>query len=290
MRITLFISLLFWLLACDPNVDLENINAEKLISVTCFISPQDSLLTAYLFWASPIGSTIRSDSAAVKVAEVTISDGVNYDTLFISYEIDPDTQRKIYKYSGRRRHLTINANSNYTLNINVPQEGIHATATCTIPPGPDSVEISGSRLDDDYLFFIEWNNPSLHKYFLLALEASGSYQNPYPGATGRIDLKPSLFEEIRFPSDKQVINNKYDGILTYAYLADTSALKVTVKNIDQGMYKYFKSYRQFETWDSNNSGSLFPNFKDVPLIYSNVNGGVGIFGAWNSSSRTIKVK
>lgn len=286
MRLSTFLSLFILLFACDPNVEFENINPENLISVTCFISPQDSVFTAYLYRASPLGSTIKTDSASVKDAEVTISDGQNYDTLFLTSELDTDSNRRIYRYSGTRKHLTISTNSSYLLEVKAPQ-GIHATATCTIPAATESVQIIGAKFDDDYKFTIEWNNPDLHKYFLLVLEAKGSYENPFPGATGRIDLRPSLIEEIIFPSDKQGLSNKYEAMLPYAYLADYAHLKVSVRNIDAGLYKYFKNYQQFEKWDLNNSGNIFPNFKDVPLIYSNINGAVGIFGGFNSSSETV---
>lgn len=283
--IACFIPLLL-LCNCDPNVELENITAENLISISCFISPQDSVLTAYLYNASPMGSTIKPDSAAVKDAQVTISDGQNYDTLVLTYEVDSSTNRRFYKYTGTPKHLRILADSPYWLDVKT-STGIHATAFCTIPPALGSVTIDGHRVDDDYAFSATWTNPSLHKYFLLVLDATGSYVNPYGG---RIDLKPSLVEEIIFPDNHQVLSNHYDGIVPYAFDADTAFLRISVKNVDQSLYEYFRSYRQYENWDAQNSGSIFPNFKDVPLIYSNIDGGVGIFGGFNSSSTMIQIQ
>lgn len=289
MRKALRIGMLVSLFACDPNVELESIKPDNLVSVTCFISPQDTVFTAYVFKASAIGSTVKTDSAAVKDAQVTISDGLNYDTLYLTSEFDPDAKITKYKYLGKPKHISVTANSTYTLDVKVRQV-VHLSATCTIPPAAESVKIEGNRLNDDYPFSTEWNNPTRHKYFLLILEAQGNYPNPYPGGGGTIDLKPELIDDIKFPSDKQVIQNKYNGIMAYTYRADNPLLKVSVKNIDEDTYKYFKTYQQYATWDLNNSGNIFPNFKDVPLIHSNINGGVGIFGGYNTISVTIQIK
>lgn len=279
---------IFLFCGCDPNVEFGNINPNQLISVSCFISPQDTMFVAYIFRASPPGSTVKRDSAAVKDAQVTISDGENYDSLFLTVSIDPDSNQKVYKYTGIRKHLSVYADSLYFLDVKVPG-GIHASASCTIPPAPEALKVDGNRVNDDYHFSVEWSNPSLSKYFSLVLEAEGSYDNPFPGGSGNVSLKPSLNEEIVYPSDKQVLHNRYEGIVPYGYRASNPSLKVSVRNIDEDLYKYFMTYQQFENWNSNNSGSFIPNFKDVPQINSNITGGVGIFGAYNTTSLKVEL-
>lgn len=278
----------FLLCGCDPNVEFRNIDTNQLISISCFISPQDTTFIAYIFRASPAGSTVKRDSAAVKDAQVTISDGENYDTLFLTVSMDPNSNQNVYKYTGVRKQLSVSANSIYFIDVKAPG-GIHATASCTIPPAPENLKVNGNRVDDDYHFSLEWSNPSRLKYFSLVLESEGSYENPFPGGTGKVDLKALLNEDIVYPSDKQVLHNRYEGTLPYAYRAENPSLTVSVRNIDDNLYKYFKSYQQFETWNSNNSGSLVPNFKDAPQIHSNVTGGVGIFGGYNTSSLKVEL-
>lgn len=274
--------------ACDPDVDFSNIDPNKLISITCFISPQDTVFTAYIYRGSPVGSTIKSDSAAVKDAEVIISDGKSYDTLFFTTSIDPDTNQKVHKYTGVKKHLSIDANLVYTIDVTT-RDGIHAFASCRVPPALEAFKVNGERVNDDYNFSIEWTNRALSKYFLLILEAEGRYKNPFPGATGDVGLKPSLNEELTFPSDKQVLHNRYEGTLPYAYRADDPSLTVSVRNVGEELYKYFTTFQEFENWVSNNSGGIIPNFTNVGQINNNITGGVGIFGAYNTASLEIEL-
>lgn len=269
--------IVFILGACDPGVDVESMSARKLISVTCIISPQDTVFTAYLYHGSPIGSTISKDSAAVKDALVTISDGTKYDTLNLHSEIDPDTNKKGYKYVGRRKNLTVKTGFSYHLSVTT-SDGVSLEASCVIPAMPSNVSVEGQRVDDDYHFSVKWKNNSTDPYFILVMEALGSYPS---SQGGEIDLKPSLDEAVEFPSARQVVENEYEGSVPFAYKAADPALRVTVQNIDESIYNYFDTYRQYDRWQSNNSGSLLPNFKEVPILYSNIKGGVGVFGGYN---------
>lgn len=282
MRRVPILLLLVSLMGCDPNVDIENIAPNKLLLVTCFISPQDTIFRAYVFRASMIGTTVKEDSAAVKDALVTISDGVDFDTLYLSFTTHPISGLKSYKYVGNKKNVMVKTSSTYFLNVQTPSgEGIQAV--CTIPLEPEIPIITGSQENEDYNFFVNWTNPALYKYFILVLDADGSY----PNANGEHELQPSLVEDILFPSDQQVIDNSYEAVLPYAYIAVNPVLKVTVRNIDEGLFYYFKSYQRYEEWDANNSGNFFPNFQSMPLLYSNIIGGVGVFGGYNDN--TIEV-
>lgn len=288
MRLVLLLTIILQLIACDPNVEIENIATDNLLSVTCFISPQDSIFKAYVFRASRIGSTIKEDSAAVKDALVTISNGSKSDTLILSFDLHPISGKRMYKYSAKRKNVVVNISSAYFLNVQTAS-GEKVSAMCTIPIEPGEPTVSGAKEYNDYKFFITWSNPTLYKYFILILDADGSYPNPYPNGTGEIELQPSLLEDIKFPSDKQISNNSYEATLPYAFLANNPVLKVSVQNIDENLFKYFKSYQRYQQWDDNNSGNLFPSFQEVPLIYSNIIGGVGVFGGYNKSSIEIKL-
>ena len=148
----------------------------------------------------------------------------------------------------------------YSLVVQTPS-GEKVSAICTIPPEPGAPAVSGVKENDDFRFSITWSNPLIYKYFILILDAVGSYENPYPGGSGKIDLQSSLLEDIKFPSDKQVLNNSYEAVVPFAFLASNPALKVSIRNIDDGLFKYFKTYQRYQQWDDNNSGNLFPSFQ-----------------------------
>lgn len=137
----------------------KNIKPEKLLAVTSFISPQDSVFKVFVFRGSPLGSTIKKDSAAVKDALVTISDGIGYDTLYLTFEINPNTGpgTRSYRYSGKKQNVIVTTGGTYQLNVQTPSgENIHAE--CTIPPTPGAPAVTGERENDDYNFIVQWRN------------------------------------------------------------------------------------------------------------------------------------
>ena len=182
----------------------------------------------------------------------------------------------------------VTTHSTYFLNVQTPS-GESAKAECTIPPAPGKPAVSGVKDNNDYRFLVNWRNDSLYKYFILILDAEGQYESITPIGTYRNHLRPSFLEHILFPSDAQILDNSYEAILQNAYLAENPVLKVSVRNIEEGLFKYFKSYQHYDDWDTNNSGNIFPNFQEMPLIYSNINGGVGIFGSYNESSMQLEL-
>lgn len=286
MRIPLCFALIFCL-ACDPGVEIEDIAPGKLLAVSSFISPQDTVFKVFVFRGSPLGSTVNIDSAAVKNALVTISDGFNYDTLKLTYETHPVTGRKSYRYIGRRKTVNVVANSRCYLQVKA-ESGENVSATCTIPPEPGMPGISGTQHGNDYNFSINWQNAAHHKYFMLSLDADGRYESTNQNGTVKVDLHPFFADDPKFPSDTQVAENTYEGVLPNAFIAENASLTVTVLNVDEQLYKYFKSFEDYEAWDANNSGTVLPNFKAMPVIYSNIKGGVGIFGGLNGKSTKIE--
>jgi hypothetical protein len=120
MRRIAYAFLMWGFMACDPNVELERIVPEKLLAVSSFISPQDTSFKVFVFRGSPFGSTVKMDSAAVKDALVTISDGVQYDTLLLTYETHPVFGTKRYRYSGRKKNVMVVTGGRYFLKVQVP--------------------------------------------------------------------------------------------------------------------------------------------------------------------------
>ena len=168
MRIVVTAFLILLVAACNPHVELEDITAAKLLSISCVISPQNTVFTAYVFRASPLGSTVKYDSAAVKNALVTISDGQAFDTLTLTSEVDL-RKNTIYKYKGKRKNVNVVAESKYYLEVSTTT-GDHISANCTIPPTPGDPIVDGTKVNNDFNFTISWTDVKLDKYFILILD------------------------------------------------------------------------------------------------------------------------
>lgn len=282
MKNKLFIYALFSSLSfsCDSGVEDEIIPIEELISVSSIISPQDSVFHAYLFHAGALGTVTNSHTSSVKDAQVIISDGFVSDTLIYNDE------RK--RYEANRKYLIIEPMKSYFLTIRTASGKI-LSAECSIPPSPEMPEIKGKREDEDYVFTIDWNNPTGFKYFNLALIAEGKFTYSYPEGMRTELLSARLLEEIYFPSKNQVDFNSYEGIVSAAYLADTPKLRVVLRYIQEDLYDYLVSYKKYEEWESDNEGNLIPNFREPLPIHSNIDGGVGIFAGYNQSIAEIDI-
>jgi hypothetical protein len=276
------------LLSCDPGVDIENISPGKLLAVSCFIGPQDTVFTAYVFRGSPMRSTVNTDSAAVKDALVTISDGLSFDTLYLTYVIHPNNGRKRYRYEGKKKNVTVTTNSTYFLDVQT-SSGDHVTSSCVIPPIAGIPIIDGVRENDGYKFSVSWDNPRLYEYFTLLLDAEGTYEITTPAGTFTYDIRAYFSTPVDFPSNAQAGSNLYEGIVFNAYRAENPLLRVTVRHIDEDTYRYFKSFQRYEQWNTNNTGNVFPNLQELPMIYSNIQGGAGIFGGYNQSTVEVKL-
>lgn len=289
MRWVVFLAVTGACISCDPKVDLNEIRNDQLISVTCFVSPADSIYKAYLFSGMAIGSSLDSDLAFVDNALVTISDGINYDTLYPKLSTDSSTGAIGKLYMGMRRHLEIKQNASYFLEVRT-MKGQHLTATTRVPPIPGEATISGERLNNDYYFSASWINLDLHRYFSISLTATGSYIVVSSNGQQTFELNPMLVDITNFPSDRQLQTNSYEGRVLNAYLAEHPTLTVSIRNVGEDMFRFLDSYRRFKEWDANNSGNLLPNLREIPLIYSNINGGVGVFGSYNESKVEVEIQ
>lgn len=262
------------LLSCESGVEFENIPTKNLLSVSSFISPQDTVFTAYLYSARELGSISNRDSSVVKDAIVIISDEITSDTLVY--------QSKTKRYEIKRKNLTILPLHTYFLTV-LTSAGEVLNASCIIPPTPLIPIIEGEKKDNDFLFSVKWNNPFDYKYFTLIASAEGTYEFTYPWGTQTEQLSANFIDDLIFPSDGQSMTNIYVGIVPFAYTADSPKLKITLRNVENNIFKYLESYRKYQNWDANNSGNLFPNFQEPKPIFTNITAGVGIFAGYNQS-------
>lgn len=274
----LFVAFTLALFGCDTGVEEDLISVDNLFAVSSFISPEDSLLTLYLYKAQKPGQFPRVDSALVTNAEVVISDEADRaDTL----QYVPENER----YEAVPNNLTIEPLKTYFLKITIP---LHQTleAYCTIPPEPDPYEMTGYREEDHYYFDVSWKDSGNINFFVLSVNARGTFELDTPSGIYEGNLSPRLLDEIEFPLRVQNSFYAYQGIVPYVYKAENAELTVSLMSIDEALYLYFKSYQQYYHWAANNSDP-FPSFLEVKPIYSNIEGGVGIFGGRNQ--RIVKI-
>ena len=282
----LIVAFIIFMPGCDSGVEMEDLLVDNLVSVTSVISPQDTLLVAYLYSAQPLGQIAFEDSALIKDAQVIIHDGKAGDTL--SYNALSK------RYEAERNYLNIVPSGEYFLSIKT-KEGSTIQGSCIIPSSPEMPKISGEYQGDDYYFEVEWRNPSNHRFYTFFALGNGFYESDVydeldPQFAPRyLQIDAQLTDDTLYPSDGQQENNSVRGIVYSAKIADNPTLLITLRNIDEPLYNYLDTYRDYSDWAANNEGSLFPNFQDFRPIYSNIENGLGVFAGSNQVTKKIQL-
>lgn len=263
------------LFSCESGVVEERIAPENLVAVSALISPQDSIVRVYVYQGKALGDIARSDLAVIKDAKVTIEGGgMSRDLVF---------ETKTNSYAISNQLLKVRPSKQYKLQVTT-KTGV-LKATCVMPPDPEKAIVVGVKSGDDYGFSLEWPAVENVTYFSLGFELKDVIFKPQLGASSGPQLGFILGNNLFNNKDRanQTIENK----IFNAFRAERISLKTTLYSMDENAFNYLKTRSDAYSWSANTSG-LIPNLREPQSLYSNIEGGVGIFGAYNQST-TINV-
>lgn len=267
-------------LTCKTGVETDNLDPQNLYAVTSFISPQDSIIKVYLFRGRPLGVMLRADSALVTNAIVQIKsiDG-NID---FSFNFDE------YRYEalnlGKNK---IKAGQEYNLSIKT-KDGVLINGKCLVPAfAPKIGKITGAFINNDYEFSVSMSTEKNSQYVYYQQDMKFSRK-----LTIGVDRPYLQFSDRDFVFPKEILPSSdlvTNGIIRNAKGTEYCNLIVTVSNLESSMFRYLKSYNNYNNW-AINTGGLLPNFNEPQPIYSNLTGGIGIFAGFNQVEYMQKVK
>ncbi len=273
------ILLLIWgfLSACDSGVEIERIATDKLVAVSSFISPQDSVVSVNVYRGKALGEIARSDNAVVSDAKVSMSDGVkNYDLKYNS---------KSNRYEIDNAILKVTTLKTYSLQV-ITTDGIILKSSCQVPATPSDFEIKGYRKGNDYVFGFDWPTNSQIRYFTYNVELVDVKFTPKLGATSGPSLDFTFGLPIYDSNNNKQTN--IERIVTGAYSADKVSLQVKFNSLDPNLYKYLKTKSEADIWSAN-SNEFVPNLKEPQPVFTNIVGGVGVFGAYSQVVKTVVI-
>ena len=279
MKNVLFLLLGWWLVSCNSGVEIERLAPKDLVAVSSFISPQDSIVRVYVYQGKALGDIANSDKAVIKDAKVSISDGSTTQNLLFD--------EKTRSYAISNQVLKVTASKRYALEVNTAT-GTVLKATCQIPPNPAEVQIDGVRDANDFIFSYAW--PPLEKiaYFTYNFELTDVLFRPRLGATSG----PSI--SLIFSADNNLFDNNdrpnkaIERKVFNAFLAEKVSLKTVFQSIDKNTFQYLKTKTDANSWNANSSGFI-PNLREPQPVFSNVIGGVGVFGGYNQRISITKI-
>ncbi|MCC6721300.1 MAG: DUF4249 domain-containing protein [Bacteroidia bacterium] len=268
--IYILISALF-LYSCEDvatNVKIKQV--EKQIVVQCFISPDDDTVKAMLSWSLPvIGTSYSTKPELINNASVIIYNNNISDTL--------EWNNNLELYTISTSKFKINKGETYYLQVKL-LDGKNVFANCTVPATQnntlalykvDSMTNSWDETIIEYTY--KYNNHS-------------NSQNNYYRISSEINVYSEYDEYVQgdFKSKNEIKNDNYYTNSLYSFSNEPIYVKAYIINSDYNYFQYHKTLQ--------NAQNSFGIFSEPNIIFSNIKGGLGCFGAYYSYSVENKIR
>jgi hypothetical protein len=278
----------FFFCSCEKEVtNLVPKGAEARLVVTCFISPTDTLLRATLLRSLPVLATGQLSSNNILNGSIRLSDGATSVELIFN--------PKVQAYTADAARMPIVAGKNYFLEASEPS-GLIARATCRVPAAPEPsllvrVDSSQTTFGDgssgyEYFVRMQWQDTPLknnHYRVVADLKTKEIYGGEYYANSFPVDWPDEGRNQIMNDNDLDgAVLTSPIGFLTglgqrtpvaqvYAYLLHT----------DKHYYLYHKTLR-----DSRADNP----FAEPILLYTNIEGGLGVFAAYLKETVAVTIR
>ncbi|MEZ0484884.1 DUF4249 domain-containing protein [Fibrella aquatica] len=291
---------LILLAGCDSlqqEVDPSKIpTATAKLVVHSYISPQDTLLTVVVERPKAIlgeQSGTSFNRQYLSDATVELSDGSRSVQLPFSY------QDQLYVL--RASNLPILAGRTYTLRVSAPNYPA-TTAQCTVPEAvvPTDIRVD-SLIENQFgqprtIIYgrLYWNDkagqPNYYRVMGRLRQTLLNAPNNSGDRTSFTFESPLSFPEITFTTDKNrdgedFFSPRGEQNLYYSPTNPvvSSLLTMTLNNIDAESYRYYDAMRRQSSAGDN-------PFAEPVQVPTNIQNGLGCFGAFNQATRTVRVK
>ena len=249
----------------DPSILPQT---DSKLVIACFISPQDTVLSAKVTETKVlIGSTgdIKDDitNATIKLSNGTKTISLVYKAAYGYYRALPS-------------ELAILAGNTYTIEVSTP-DGRKVTASTTVPKNVpiQDIKVDSTQIVPEYTVKVIWqdNVGELNFYRVIGVfdEISEKSKNIL-----------STILDFRTIDDKGTDGELISLSRTYQPDVQLNKIKVGLFQTDSHYYNYHTSLRKQR--ENNNP------FAEPVLLYTNINGGFGCFGAYNATWQEVTSK
>jgi hypothetical protein len=280
----------------------------KLV-VACFISPQDTVLAAKVTETRPFFGTagacnIKDD---ITNAIVNLSDGSK--TIQLIYNA------KLGYYSALPATLPISAGKTYNITVSTP-DGRKVNATSTVPNSIaiKEVKIDSTQTTDNqqsvsktkYTAKLIWQDVLGETNYYRGINIFETIiQYPDNYTTVKLPPFPPLVIDLRTIDDKnsdgKLLSLSRTFEANYSNISYQNSKIKLVKQFKIGLfqtdihyYKYHSTLQKYLTSltaDNDSVGEpIIDTLSEPFLLYTNINGGFGCFGAYNATWQEFKVK
>ncbi|NDK56679.1 DUF4249 domain-containing protein [Pontibacter fetidus] len=292
--ITLLVTIVTTLTGCESDVNnIESFESKSKLVVVSYISPQDTMLVVRVQKTQPaLGKQLTEEQRNVKDAVVTIADG----TAIVALAYNATTNQ----YEADARAWPVQAGKTYHLKVAAP--GSTAEATCTIPL-TDGITITEATapytiIQDyygqsvpKYTITFKWQDAPGVKNFYRTLafkeysftDFSGKKHTYKEGLYGSYDNEDKQLQDDEdyqgsiMSSEPLVYYDYNSGSVDKPYYINC-VLVVSDKN-------YFLYHRALDKQEESNGNP----FAEPALMYTNMQGGLGVFAGYNQLVTKIEI-
>lgn len=305
----LLIACLAFLSGCESLInDLDQDKLPKIeskLAVECYISPQSPRLEAVITQSQPLFGPATYNPEYVRNAQVFLSDGQSRVQLMF--------QDSAFNYVADTSAFRIVPGKTYTLTVDDGNRFVKAS--CTVPvklPVIKSFTVekihSGFGTDSLASIKLSWedikgetNFYNLRGYYVFE-QTSLSFDNETNDAVPyRYINKSQLYfgnrsiyndinldginfnspeNSIYLPQNIEFTYQDKNGVKKSFYTnPKISEIRLEVLHIDENYYKFYRSLENTDFQDN--------PFVEPTLIFSNIEGGLGCFGAFNANGKTV---
>jgi hypothetical protein len=275
--------ILFITTGCDK--ELNNVKLPEFVSklvVTSFISPSDSTSFIKVETNQPIYGDLSILNSAGNLA-VYISDGKT--------EVKLDTVSGVFSFGNSR--MKIDYGKSYFLRVE-SDKGMKAAGSCKVPVNANF----NLRVDTFSVYhaepgYNEWKEMKVKVTFTDPPETENFYRTfgtwvacktfpntPQPSIhTEYIWFEQELLTEASKDQNGEIVN--ITGFNGFQY-ADSAFLNIILLNTEKSYYQYHKSLQNYSNGDD--------FFTEPKPVFSNIEGGFGIFTSYTMEKVTFRLK
>ena len=267
----------FWVIiclafnACNPGVEVNPKDIAKQYAVTCFISPQDTILKAYMYKGRGLGQGVGIKELVVNDAQIEIMSATQkvnlvYNLLTSRYEINA-------------KSFAIKSGQTYTLRAKA-LDGTLITGTCQIPKPAPAIVFIGDVVGNEFNFTARWSEDSSQEVANVFINLAYTYV-PKLGSSEPLIRTSTRIKNL----------NQYTLIGTVENTKDVTSASLVgdYNNLSSEMNRYLITARADANANFSND-DLIPNFTEPQPVFTNLTGGVGIFAGFTQGQSRIKIK
>lgn len=272
----LIISFLFLFSSCEKEVKLNLAETKSLPVMYSYICPSDSVIRLKLMYSSPLYSSNEIDIlASVPDGDVRISGAQGTAQLIFNrangyYEL-PTTTYPVVPGQAYRMTVVTSKGDVAIAETQVPFTSVPINKV-SVQTIPDAYQTS-DRIEASFT-----DEPGTVNYYRLAALRVYVYSSRTDTLREDTRIDP-LYSDMNHDGEEASLSERYYQYSGPGTQYSSEAYDIFLYNCSQSYYNFYKSV-------SNYSGDN--PFSEPSLIYSNVTGGLGCFGAYTKSALRYK--